>query len=43
MDKNIILDIPNVEALKLLDEEIKKLGITDKDISENTNTKEVDK
>lgn len=43
MDKNIVLDIPNSEALKLLDEDIKKLGITDKDISENTNTKEVDK
>lgn len=39
MDKNIILDIPNGEALKLLDEDIKKL----EDISENTNTKEVDK
>lgn len=43
MDKNIVLDVPNGEALKLLDEDIKKLGITDKDISENTNTKEVDK
>lgn len=43
MAKNIMLDIPNGEALKLLYEDIKKLGITDKDISESTNTKEVDK
>ena len=43
MGKNITLDVPNDEALKLLDEDIEKLGITDEEISESTETKEVDK
>ena len=32
MVMRIILDLPNEEALKLLDEDIKALGITDEDI-----------
>lgn len=32
MVRKIILDLPNEEALKLLDEDIKALGITDEDI-----------
>ena len=32
MVMRIILDLPNEETLKLLDEDIKALGITDEDI-----------
>lgn len=32
MGRKIILDLPNEEALKLFDEDIKALGITDEDI-----------
>lgn len=32
MLRRIILDLPNEEALKLLDEDIKALGIIDEDI-----------
>lgn len=32
MGRKIILDLPNEEALKLLDEDIKALGIADEEI-----------